>query len=134
MLSLAYNLGSRRALKEAGWWDAREGVVIGDEPSDILGDAHEAVVEAYLREQGRLPTAQEMQESWRFVTGVHGSKMPQHDLATRMHAEDKGLDVHKQASLYRTRGPAAAGGAAASMGPLPSLVAGGVVGGVADRA
>ncbi len=45
-----------------GWWKAGDGVLVGDEPLDTLGDAVAKVVRQYRGGFGRRPSVAEWEE------------------------------------------------------------------------
>ena len=67
-----------------GWWDAEAdgssfaeeetGLVWGDDPADILGDALTKIITAFIRDIGRKPTEEEL------VAGMRFSAQPAIDL------------------------------------------------------
>jgi len=50
-----------------GWWKSQHGV-IGDSPADIMGNAMQAIEQAYLREANRLPTQGEIADLLQFCS------------------------------------------------------------------
>lgn len=55
--------------KVAGWWETEAGNLIGDSPSDFMGDAVEEIRETYREHIGREPTMEELRGTLDFVTG-----------------------------------------------------------------
>lgn len=54
-----------------GWWETQDGVVIGDEPADIVGEMLDRLTGAYQDGLGRKPSVPEIEETLRFVIAAH---------------------------------------------------------------
>lgn len=55
------------------------GMIWGDEPADILGDAVDEIIKTFSRDVGRRPTKAEMFAGLKFVTGRYDDNMAEDD-------------------------------------------------------
>lgn len=53
---------------DMGWWSIGDGMVSGDTPADIMGDAVNKIIKAYEDDWGRTPHKEELLSVLRFVS------------------------------------------------------------------